>query len=196
VSDLDYSFKEKFINIGWYPGKLSEIDAELLRRANNEQILAAINTGDHQGEIISITSSRVLKGKRVENTLLGFTIGGDNSILDRELVSPLNRLSGYLVITQRGFLIIGKETRMIPFQNVFSSTGSRNSITASTYDLQKLGEIYYSYRGDIYISKIKMNKQIDLEYGYDEFTIAIVVGNQIQNPLEETWKQVERMIAL
>jgi len=196
MGEFDLSWENKFSNIGWRPITLSEKVKGYIRESINDPVIGAIYTGDSVGEIISVSLSKVDQDKRIETTLLGFTIGGDNSISQREIITPKNRIIGSLCITSRNFIICGKEFQIIPFSKIFATAGSRNTRTASEYELHKLGVIEYSFLDDIYISRIKLNKEIVLERGYDELAIAIVIGMKRQNPYEEIWKQIERIIAL
>jgi hypothetical protein len=196
MGKLELSWANEFSNIGWKPDDLYTIVNLNLEHKQEEVILGAIITGDRTGELISVTLSKVENEKRIENTLLGFTIGGDNSIKQRDIISPRDRITGSLIITQSRFFVYGKVIQEIPFANIIITKGSRNTVAGSNYDLQKLGEIEYAYSGDIYISKIRMNKQMDLNNGYDEFTIAVVIGDRNPNPLEEALKKIERLISL
>jgi hypothetical protein len=196
MGELGLSWAEILSNMGWYPDDLQGQIERYLGNSNNEQIYGVLKTGDRIGEIIGVSYSKVDNEKRIEKTILGFTIGGDNSISQREIITPNNRIAGSLFITPKNFIICGNENHHISFSKVFSTVGSRNTKTASTYERNKLGVVEYSYLDDIYISRIKMNKQINLETGYDEFTIAIVIGSKKHNPIEVTWMQMERMISL
>jgi hypothetical protein len=164
MGEFDYSWIDKFTNVGWYPNDIDEQVKRQLGSAITEPILGIIRTGDHIGEIIGVCFSSIENKKRIETTLLGFTIGGDNAITYNNVI--------------------------------FAAHGSRNTTTSSNYDLQKLGEIEYSYANDIYISKLKINRQKILDTGYDEFTIAIVIGYKRPNLIENIWKQIERQAAL
>jgi hypothetical protein len=196
MGELGLSWAEKFSILGWNPNKFQEQIEKYKGNTTKEPIYGVLSTGDRIGEIIGVSYSKVDNEKRIETTILGFTIGGDNSISQREIITPKNRIAGNLFITPKNFIICGKVNHIISFTKVFSTVGSRNTKTASDYELNKLGVVEYSYVDDIYISRIKMNKQIDLETGYDEFTIAIVIGSTKQNPIEVTWMQMERMISL
>jgi hypothetical protein len=196
MGEFDYSWIDKFTNVGWYPNDIDEQVKRQLGSAITEPILGIIRTGDHIGEIIGVCFSSIENKKRIETTLLGFTIGGDNAITYNNVIMPRNRIPGIIIISKRNIFICGREIYTIPFKKIFAAHGSRNTTTSSNYDLQKLGEIEYSYANDIYISKLKINRQKILDTGYDEFSIAIVIGYKRPNLIENIWKQIERQAAL
>jgi hypothetical protein len=191
MGDLDQSWAEVFSSIGWKPS-----DAHIRKTGIEATILGELVVGDNPGEIIGVTFSSVKTSKRNETTILGFTVGGDNGISEREIIYPENRINGYIQITERSIIIVGTEIRIIPFGNVILATGSTNTITASNYELQKLGGKNYQYTGDIYLAKFKMNKQNNLDYGYDEYTLAINIGTRRPSKYEDTWKKVWRIISI
>jgi hypothetical protein len=192
MGEIDSTWIDKFSILGWRPN--NRINSSL--DDNTESIWGAINTGDNLGEIIGINFSTIKNQKRIETTLLGFTFGSENTIAERQIIQPSKRISGKLLIAQNRFIIIGNEVITIPFEKIFSTSGYRNSARAANYDLQRLGEHEYNYNNEIYISKIMVNRQIVLETGYDEYSIAIVIGNREPNLIENTWRQIERQVAL
>jgi hypothetical protein len=94
MGGFDNSWVEKFTNAGWHPDDIAEKVKKQFGNNHHESIWGVRKTGDHAGDIIGVCFSSIQNQKRIEKTLLGFPIGGDNSIAQRDMILPRNRIPG------------------------------------------------------------------------------------------------------
>jgi hypothetical protein len=199
MGKLGHNWIEKMAYIGWRPNTMEIMAHKFLGDKETETIIGLLHTGDTDGNLIGVSTSHVKNTNRLEKTILGFTIGGDNSIMQRSIVMPENRIPGCLFITSNKFIVSGRENIEYPFSDIIVASGSTRPITTANYDLQKIGCRDYSYAGDIYVSKFELNRQENLNCGYDDLTIAFVInkkpfiGKDIRSTAE-VWYQLERTI--
>jgi hypothetical protein len=199
MGELGCDWLEKMAKIGWRPNDIDLLVNTSLGRNNSKTIIGVIKTGDEVGNLIGASTSSVIDTKRIENILLGFSIGGDNSIHNKSIIKPEERIPGYLFIASDKFIICGHEIKEIKFSEIIVAFGSIRTITAANYDLQKLGIINYAYSGDIYASKFEINSQHNLNNGYDDLVIAIMINGNISNrndiqTIPRLWDQMGRII--
>lgn len=199
MGKLGHNWIEKMAYIGCRPNNMEILAHKFLGDKETETIIGVLNTGDIGGSLIGVSTSHVINSKRIEKTILGFTIGGDKSIMQRSIVMPENRIHGCLFITSNKFIVCGCEKFEYPFSDIIVASGSKRPITTANYDLQKIGIRDYSYTGDIYVTKFELNRQENLNFGYDDLTIAFVInkkpfiGKDIGSNAE-VWNQLERII--
>jgi hypothetical protein len=200
MGNLNHSWIDTMAPIGWRPNNIEFLSKKFLGEHNSESIIGVISTGDSVGRLIGVSTSHVMDTKRIEKTIVGFTVGGDNSIMQRTIVIPEDRIPGCLFITANKFIACGYENYEFPFSEILVASGSGRTIPTANYDLQKIGIRDYSYTGDIYASKIEINRHENLNCGYDDLTIAFmingkaVIGNDFRS-ISEIWHQLERTIA-
>jgi hypothetical protein len=199
MGKLVHNWIEKMAFIGWRPNNMELLAHKYLGEKETETIIGVLITGDIVGSLIGVSTSHVKDVKRIEKTILGFTIGGDNSIMERSMVIPENRIPGCLFITSNKFIVCGNENIEYPFSDIIVASGIKRPITTANYDLQRIGIRDYSYSEDIYVTKFELNRQENLNCGYDDLTIAFVINNKafIGNDISsnaEVWYQLERTI--
>jgi len=185
--------------ISWRPNNMEILAHKYLGEKETGTIIGVLNTGDIVGGLLEVSTSRVKDTKRIEKTIIGFTIGGDNTIMQRSIVIPENRIPGCLFITSNKFIACGIEVLEYPFSDSIVTSGCKRASATANYDLQKIGCRDYSYTGDTYITKFELNRQGNLNCGYDDLTIAFVIhkkaliGKEISSNAEVRY-QLERTI--
>jgi hypothetical protein len=199
MGKLNDRWYEKMAEIGWRPPDINELTQKYLGEYPVESIMGVIHTGDAVGNLIGVSTSHVRESKRIEKTIVGFTVGGDNSIVERSVILPEDRIPGCLFITSHIFIACGFEKTEFPYSGIIVASSMGRTTAAANYDLQKLGIRNYSYSEDIFISKFEINRQDNLNCGYDDLTIVFVIkgkastGNGIHS-IPEVWHQMERKI--
>jgi hypothetical protein len=199
MANLSSDWDTKLAAVGWRPENMQLIAREYLGEYASEHIRGVITTGDGIGDLLGVSLSRVRDSKRIEKTLVGFTVGDDNSTVQRSVVPPENRIPGCLFIAADKFIACGVEKHEFSFSEILVALGSGRTVTAANYDLQRMGVRNYSYGGDIYAAKFELNRQENLNCGYDLLIIAFaangkaIVGTDIGG-LTAVWRQLERTI--
>ncbi len=195
MGNLAHPWYEKMAAIGLRPDNMNFLVKENLGESAPDSVLGVLQTGDGAGCLIGVNTSHVQGAKRVGETILGFTVGGDNSITAGSVVAPENRIPGCLFIATDRFIVCGPEHREFPYSEIIVASGGKRTMAAANYDLQKMGIGNYSYSGDIYVSKFEINRQGNLNCGYDDLTIAFVTdGKAFAGNIATVWNQLERTI--
>jgi hypothetical protein len=192
---LAHLWREKMAEIGLRPENIIFLAKDYLGESSPDSIFGVFRTGDGAGCLIGVSTSHVQDAKRVGKTILGFTVGGDNSITAGSVVAPESRIPGCLFIAADRFIACGPERRDFPYSEIIVASGGKRTMAAANYDLQKMGIGNYSYAGDIYVSKFEINRQDNLNCGYDDLTIAFATdGKAFAGDIVGVWNQLERTI--
>ena len=199
MGKLSCDWSEKLAKIGWRPNDIDLIANTYLGSRNYETIIGVIKTGNDTGNLIGASTSSVIGTNRIERVLLGFSIGGDNSIRNKTIIKPEERIPGCLFIASDKFIICGHEIKEYTYSDIIVAVGSSRTITAASYDLQKMGIKNYSYSGDIYVIKFEINRQKNLDHGYDDLIFAFVINGNNNNrydvrTIPQLWDQLGRII--
>ena len=199
MGKLGCIWSEKLNKIGWRPNDIDLLVNTCIGSSVTETIIGVIKTGDDAGNLIVASTSSVIETNRIERVLLGFSIGGDNSIWNKSIIKPEERIPGYLFIAPDKFIICGHEAKEFNYSDIIVAFGNIRTITAANYDLQKMGITNYSYSGDIYVIKFEINRQKNLDQGYDDLTFAFVINGNINNrndvrTIPQLWDQLGRII--
>jgi hypothetical protein len=198
MGDLSQRWNEKMSRMGWRPNEIDALVEKYLGRYPAESIIGVLQTGDGAGDLIGVGTSHVQDARRIEKTIVGFTVGGDNSIMIRSVIAPEGRIPGCVFIAADRFIACGMEKTEFPFSEIIAASGGERTAAAANYDLQKLHIDNYSYSGDIHVAKFERNRQDNLNCGYEDLTIAFAVNRKAAadgvGSISDVWHQLERII--